>query len=369
MKTKLGEICNIDWGNTSLTKKSYVENGKFLAVSAKGCDGRINHYEHDEDVCVLSAIGAQCGKMFFPQEKFTAIKNTITLKPKKELVDGKFLYHLFTSIELPRRGAAQPFMSKGDIEKFEIDNLPNVEEQKHIAAKLDSVFSEIDKITHSELLNNKNREKILTNYVLKIFSNNRTKKEYELGEICKIVGGGTPSKSNPMFYEGEIPWATVRDMKKDIIENTQFKINKEAIIKSSTNIIPKGNVVIATRVGLGKVCILKNDTAINQDLKGIIPIKSKMIDINFLFYWFKSISKIITNYGTGLTVQGVKLPFIKSLKINLPPINEQKIIVEKIYELQSNLNAVKIIKDKKNYNLNRLRSSLLKSILNKNKAA
>ena len=101
MKTTLGVICDVDWGNTSLTKKSYLENGKFLAVSAKGCDGRIDHYEHDEDVCVLSAIGAQCGKMFFPQQKFTAIKNTITLKPKKELVEGKFLYYLFSSINLP----------------------------------------------------------------------------------------------------------------------------------------------------------------------------------------------------------------------------------------------------------------------------
>ena len=69
MIIKLGTICTIDWGNTSLTKKSYQEDGKFIAVSATGCDGRINHYEHEEDVCVLSAIGAQCGKMFFPQEK------------------------------------------------------------------------------------------------------------------------------------------------------------------------------------------------------------------------------------------------------------------------------------------------------------
>ena len=129
MITKLGEICTIDWGNTSLTKKSYQEDGKFLAVSATGCDGRINHYEHEEDVCVLSAIGAQCGKMFFPQEKFTAIKNTITLKPKKELVNSKFLYYLFTFIELPKRGAAQPFISKGDIEKFEMI-FPELEEQQ-----------------------------------------------------------------------------------------------------------------------------------------------------------------------------------------------------------------------------------------------
>ena len=160
MKTKLSEICNVDWGNTSLTKKSYIENGKFLAVSAKGCDGRINHYEHSEDVCVLSAIGAQCGKMFFPQEKFTAIKNTITLKPKKEFVDGKFLYYLFTSIELPQRGAAQPFISKGDIEKFEINNLPNIDEQHRIVAKLDAVFAEIDKTNSINMRIHKNLNEI-----------------------------------------------------------------------------------------------------------------------------------------------------------------------------------------------------------------
>jgi restriction endonuclease S subunit len=121
---KLKDICEIDWGNTSLTKKAYEVDGEYLAVSATGADGKISHYEHEDDVCVLSAIGAQCGKMFFPQQRFTAIKNTITLTPKRELVNSKYLYHLFTHIKLPKRGAAQPFISKGDIEKFELPHLP-----------------------------------------------------------------------------------------------------------------------------------------------------------------------------------------------------------------------------------------------------
>jgi type I restriction enzyme S subunit len=103
-----------------------------------------------------------------------------------------------------------------------------------------------------------------------------------LGEVCNIIGGGTPSKKNDKFYIGNIPWATVRDMKTDKIRNTEFKITSKAVLNSSTNIIPKGNVIIATRVGLGKTCIIESDTAINQDLKGIIP-KASLIGRLFVF--------------------------------------------------------------------------------------
>ena len=70
----IGDIAKIDWGNTNLTKKAYVPDGKFLAVSAAGADGRIDHAEHKALTPVLSAIGANCGKMFLPNEDFTAIK-------------------------------------------------------------------------------------------------------------------------------------------------------------------------------------------------------------------------------------------------------------------------------------------------------
>lgn len=155
----------------------------------------------------------------------------------------------------------------------------------------------------------------------------RTWEIKKLGEVCDVIGGGTPSKKNLKFYEGDILWATVRDMKSEVISDTEFKITEEAVKKSSTNIIPKGNVIIATRVGLGKVCLIEKDTAINQDLRGIVPKKSKQLDKGFLFQWFKSISHLIVEEGTGATVQGVKLPFIKDLPIPLPPLPEQQRIV------------------------------------------
>ncbi|MDD2500178.1 MAG: restriction endonuclease subunit S [Geobacter sp.] len=150
----------------------------------------------------------------------------------------------------------------------------------------------------------------------------------KLGEVCDVIGGGTPAKDNDLFYlKGTIPWATVRDMKSDVISNTEFKITAEAVKGSSTNIIPKGSIVIATRVGLGKVCLLAQDTAINQDLKGVIPKNPGKLMVSYLFQWFKNSTQIIIDEGTGATVQGVKLPFIKSLIIPIPPIKEQQRIV------------------------------------------
>ncbi|WVM90780.1 restriction endonuclease subunit S [Halopseudomonas pachastrellae] len=125
----------------------------------------------------------------------------------------------------------------------------------------------------------------------------------KLGEVIDLIGGGTPSKSNESFYNGDIPWATVRDMKQEQLCSTEFQISEEAVRKSSTNIIEAGNIITATRVGLGKVCILQQDTAINQDLKALIP-KDSRLDKQYLFWWLKSVAHVIEAAGTGATVKG-----------------------------------------------------------------
>ena len=152
-------------------------------------------------------------------------------------------------------------------------------------------------------------------------------KKKNLGDVCRVIGGGTPPKDNAAFYTGNIPWATVRDMRADVITETECKITPEAVKSSATNIIPGGNVVIATRVGLGKVCLLGQDTAVNQDLRGIVPIDLNVLSVRFLYWWLKDIADEIVAEGTGATVQGVKLPFVKSLQIPLPPLPEQHRIV------------------------------------------
>ncbi len=183
-----------------------------------------------------------------------------------------------------------------------------------------------------------------------------------LGDVCHLIGGGTPSKDNADFYTGYIPWATVRDMRSDVITDTEYKITESAIKNSSTNIIPSGSVIIATRVGLGKVCLLNQDTAINQDLRGIFPKDEEKLSTRFLFWWLKSVSHLIVAEGTGATVQGVKLPFVKSLQIPLPPLPEQQRIVAILDEAFEAIAAARANADKNRQNARALFESVLNSV-------
>mgnify|MGYP004653940405 CR=1 FL=1 len=140
---KFGDVVKVDWGNTNLTKAAYEENGKYLGVSAAGCDGRMSNFEHDVGVSVLSAIGANCGRVFYPDEKFTAIKNTITFTPNRTVVVPKYLFFVMRNNQLPQRGGAQPFMSKADVESYIIP-LPSIDDQKRIVAKLEAEQEIID---------------------------------------------------------------------------------------------------------------------------------------------------------------------------------------------------------------------------------
>lgn len=162
-----------------------------------------------------------------------------------------------------------------------------------------------------------------------------------LADVCQILGGATPSKKNPKFYGGDIPWATVGDMNVEVITTTEEYITKAAVADCSTNVIPSGSIVMATRVGLGKVCVLGQDTAINQDLKGLTPKNPKELTNRWLYWWLKSMASYIQKAGTGATVQGVKMTFVEELEIPLPPLAEQKRIVALLDEAFAGIDAAK----------------------------
>ena len=158
----------------------------------------------------------------------------------------------------------------------------------------------------------------------------------QLGKVLsKIVGGGTPPKSVPKYFQGSIPLMTVKDMKVSRPSKTGFNITKEALANCSSRIVPADTVIIATRMGLGKVVRPQMPTAINQDLKALFPVAA--LDNSFLEMWLTSIASKIEAMGTGTTVKGIRLRQVRELEIPLPPLNEQRRIVEKIETLFARL--------------------------------
>ena len=148
-----------------------------------------------------------------------------------------------------------------------------------------------------------------------------------LGEVVlSNIGGGTPSKSNPSYWNGNISWASVKDLAMDSLnlKNTFDKISELGLCNSTSNLIPSGTIVICTRMGLGKIVISDIDVAINQDLRALIF--SNFIFKKYFVYFYKTLKF----NGQGLTVKGITLDEIYNTLFPLPPLPEQKRIVEKI---------------------------------------
>ena len=150
-----------------------------------------------------------------------------------------------------------------------------------------------------------------------------------IGEIIeKIIGGGTPSKACEEYWNGDIPWASVKDLKGDVLSITKDRITQSGLHNSSSNLIPKGTLIICVRMGLGKISINSIDVAINQDLKAI-HVKDYLIDQKYFLYFYKSLSI----KGSGSTVRGITTKDLLEMLIPMPPLEEQHRIVEKIKKL------------------------------------
>ncbi len=146
--------------------------------------------------------------------------------------------------------------------------------------------------------------------------------------LVSIVGGGTPSKSNPNFFQGYIPWMSVKDMNKHVLNDTVDHISLEAVENSSTNIIPAGTPIVATRMSLGKVVVANFDSAINQDLKALfLP---NQVNRDYFVYWYRSISKHIESLGTGTTVKGIRLEVLRDLQFPISSLTEQTEIANRL---------------------------------------
>jgi type I restriction enzyme S subunit len=398
----LGEVCTIINGGTPDTKNSKFWDGKHAWITPAEMGnlkspflGSSRRTLTDEGMrnssaqllpkhSVIMSSRAPIGHLIINEVPMASNQGCKGLIPN-ETLNFKYLYYfLYANKEyLNELGSGTTFAEiSGAKLKTVLIPLPSLEKQRDIVKKLDSAFAEIDLLVVNLGLGDEKINQLLQSILNTAFNQSSTFSEQsnlsatkdldikliKLVDLCKLVGGGTPSKANSNYYSGGIPWATVRDMRSRWLEDTEHKINEAAVKESSTNVIPSGNVVLASRVGLGKVIQLKQDTAINQDLRALIPRENSKIDSNYLYYWTLSITPEIIAAGKGATVQGVTLPFLENLLVPLPSLDKQVEIAKKLDSAFGEIELLKArIKLEKDYIVS-LRQSLLSKAFSQEEA-
>jgi len=156
--------------------------------------------------------------------------------------------------------------------------------------------------------------------------------------IEKIIGGGTPSRKNEMYWNGNIPWATVKDLKNAIIKDTEEAITEDGLKNSAANVIPAYTIIMSTRMAVGKAVFFTKNVAINQDLKAVFP--NQFLNKYYLFHWFAFNATNIGELGSGSTVKGIRLEVLKNLDIAIPPLPEQTKIASILSTVDDKLDSI-----------------------------
>ncbi len=150
----------------------------------------------------------------------------------------------------------------------------------------------------------------------------------KIGEIATdFLGGGTPSTSKEEYWKGKIHWTTSKRLnaEKIYLQDGEKRITKEAVENSSTNIVPKNNLIVSTRVTVGKVAINLIDIAISQDLTGVLIDENKYSK-EFIAFQIQTekIQNIFQAQKRGATIKGVTRDDLKDIQLSMPKTKIQQ---------------------------------------------
>lgn len=147
----------------------------------------------------------------------------------------------------------------------------------------------------------------------------------KLGDICtKVCSGGTPTSSNPAYYDGNIPWLNTNEVNFCNIYSTNKTISEEGLKKSAAKYVPENTVIVAMYgVTAGKCAIAKIPLTTNQACCNLIIDKEKA-DYCYVYYYLRQQSDSLNKLAIGGAQQNLNALTIKKFKIALPTLPTQK---------------------------------------------
>jgi len=179
-----------------------------------------------------------------------------------------------------------------------------------------------------------------------------------LNDIGKWGSGGTPKRTNPAYYGGDIPWLIIGDINDGYVNEAKTYITQEGLENSSAKLVPANTLLIAMYGSIGKLGITEMECATNQAI-AYCHTTDKLVNKKFVFYYLLSMRQTLLDQGKGGAQQNISQTVLKAFSFPLPPLNEQKRIAQKLDEVLSTVESIKTRLDNAPSILKRFRQSIL----------
>ena len=331
--TRVEECCEIlDSMRIPITASDRKE-GKYPYYGANGIQDYVNDYIFDDELVLLAEDGGNFGSKEKPiayrvSGKCWVNNHAHVLKPKEEIDVDYLCYSLmFYKVDGMINGATRKKLTQTAMKKMKIP-LRNIVEQKKIVQQLNKIIEIREKAKKElNLLDNLIQARFVELFGDAVYNDKKWETD-TVKNLCKeIYGGGTPSKAHPEYYkDGDIPWVSAKDMKTDVLKDSQIKINQSGVDNSTARLVPVNSVIMVIRSGILKhtlpVAVNKVPITVNQDLKVFIP--GERILTRFLAVQFKMQEKDILSGVRAVTADNIEFNSLKQRRMIVPPIDLQQ---------------------------------------------
>ena len=286
-----------------------LENGDLLFARSGNTVGKVYRHNASNGPCVFAGY-------------------LIRFRPAPELADSRFVF-FFTQtagyrswVAMRKRVGGQPNVNGPEYAGLQLP-LPALKEQRRIVELLEQADGLRRQRTEADTL----ADRILPALFRSMFgdpaANPKGWRSKPLARAVQMASGGTPSKANPEFWNGSIPWVSPKDMKSLVISHTEDHITVDAVENSATSVISRGSVMIVVRSGIlahsVPVAMADEAMAINQDLKALIPNRDEVDPCYLLAWLLASKQTLLGCVKRGATVHSIDSGKFQALAFMVPP--------------------------------------------------
>ncbi|MGM9748130.1 MAG: restriction endonuclease subunit S [Candidatus Cryptobacteroides sp.] len=173
-------------------------------------------------------------------------------------------------------------------------------------------------------------------------------KTYKYTELCTLIGGGTPKTTVPDYWDGNIPWLSVKDFGggKKYVYSTEKTITELGLNNSSTKLLEKDDIIISARGTVGEIAMIPSNMAFNQSCFGIRA-KADLIDPHYLYYLTKTKVAELKKASHGSVFDTITRDTFDGISCELPDLNTQK----QVSQLLSSIDSKIDLNNRINHNL------------------
>ncbi len=356
VKQSLGKTVEIIMGQ-SPDSKNYTDNPNDYILVQGNADmqnGRVIPRVWTTQVTKLAEKGDLILSVRAPVGDIGKTDYNVVLGRGVAAIKGnEFLFQLLTKMKQSHywskfsTGSTFESINSNDIKSAEI-YLPSIEEQSAIG----SLFRTLDDLLASYKDNLANYQSLKTTMLSKMFPKagqtvpeirlDGFEGDWELLEINDLAddfqSGGTPKTNVQEYWNGNIPWIQSSDLETNCLFETkvQKSISEKGLKNSSAKIIPKDSIAVVTRVGVGKLAVMRHEYATSQDFLSFSNLKSNIEFTAYLLY--RLLQKEVTQLQ-GTSIKGITKVELLSKKVLIPSLPEQQAIGAYFSNLDNLINS------------------------------